>query len=33
MNAAGRARVEAKERDIAREIGLPRRTCDRGMER
>ena len=33
MNAAGRARAEGKDRDIAKEIGLPPRTRDRGMER
>ena len=33
MNAAGRARAEGKDRDIAREIGLPPRTRDHGMER
>ncbi len=35
MNVAGRARVEGRDRDVAREIGLPSRTRDRdrGMER
>lgn len=33
MNAAGRIREQGRERDIAREIGLPPRDRDRGMER
>lgn len=33
MNAAGRAREQGMERDIAQELGLPPRTRDRGLER
>ena len=33
MNAAARVRVEGKDCDIAKEIGLPPRTRDRGMAR
>jgi hypothetical protein len=33
MNAAGRARIEGKSRDLAKEIGPPPRSRDRDMER
>jgi hypothetical protein len=33
MNAAGRARVEGKSRDLAKDIGPPPRSRDRDMER